>query len=55
LAGLVALQYGLAASKWLIPLAAAALIIATYALYRRRHGRAPGGDTGSMGMGDGSD
>jgi hypothetical protein len=51
-AGLAGLLYGLAASAWLVALAGAALIIAAYTLYRRRHGQAPGADPGAMGMGD---
>ena len=53
--GIAILLYGLASSEWLIALAGAALIVLTYTLYRRRHGKAPGGDPGSVGRGDGGD
>jgi hypothetical protein len=46
-AGLVGLCWGLASGAWLLALASAALIAATYALYRQRHGTDTGSGTAS--------
>lgn len=54
-AGLVTLIYGLAASRWLIAAAGAALIAAAYAFHRRWFPEVSLEDGGSMGEGDGGD
>jgi uncharacterized membrane protein YgcG len=50
-AGLVILIYGLAASVWWIAIAGAAIIIAAYAAYPRRHRRSNDGDGTAVHLG----
>jgi hypothetical protein len=53
--GLLALLYGLAASRWLIAAGGAGVIMASYALHRRWFPVVERLDKGSMGMSDGGD
>jgi hypothetical protein len=50
--GLIALLYGLAASAWWIAIAGAVTIVASLAIYRRRHGDQSTRDPESASMSD---